>query len=89
MEEICKKINGIIIDELKEYINKFTNVVKLDEDIISLINHIVDELENAYHNNLIDTDTYNRAINVKDTLISEIKNNKNKYLNMDMIKLLG
>ena len=48
MKEICKKINKIIIDELKEYINKFTNVVKLDEDIISLINHIVDELENAY-----------------------------------------
>lgn len=48
MKEICKKINKIIINELKEYINKFTNVVKLDEDIISLINHIVDELENAY-----------------------------------------
>lgn len=48
MKEICKKINKIIIDELKEYINKFTNVVKLDEDIISLINHIVDELENSY-----------------------------------------
>ena len=48
-----------------------------------------DELEHAYQNNLIDTDTYNRAINVKDTLINEIKNNKNKYLNMDMIKLLG
>ena len=48
MKEICKKIDKIIINELKEYINKFTNVVKLDEDIISLINHIVDELENAY-----------------------------------------
>lgn len=51
MEEIyiiCKKINEIIIDKLKEDINKFTNKVNLDEDIISLINHIGDELENAY-----------------------------------------
>ncbi len=48
MEEICKKINEIIINELKEHINKFTNIVNLNEDIISLINHIVDELENAY-----------------------------------------
>lgn len=51
MEEIyiiCKKINEIIIDKLKEDINKFTNQVNLDEDIISLINHIGDELENAY-----------------------------------------
>ena len=44
MEEICKKINEIIINELKEHINKFTNIVNLNEDIISLINHIVDEL---------------------------------------------
>lgn len=51
MEEIyiiCKKINEIIIDKLKEDINKITNKVNLDEDIISLINHIGDELENAY-----------------------------------------
>ncbi len=48
MEEICKKINEIIINELKENINKFTNVVNLDENMISLIDHIVDELENAY-----------------------------------------
>lgn len=45
---ICKKINEIIIDKLKDDINKFTNIVNWDEDIISLINHIVDELENAY-----------------------------------------
>ena len=48
MEEICKKINEIIINELKEKINKFTNVTNLDENMISLINNIVDELENAY-----------------------------------------
>ena len=52
MEEIyiiCKKINEIIIDKLKEDINKFTNKVNFDEDMISLINHIGDELENAYN----------------------------------------
>lgn len=51
MEEmyiICKNINEIIIDKLKDDINKFTNKVNLDEDIISLINHLGDELENAY-----------------------------------------
>lgn len=48
MKEICKKINEIIMSELKEHIHKLTDVVNLDEDIISLINHIVDELENAY-----------------------------------------
>lgn len=51
MEEIyiiCKNINEIIIDRLKDDINKFTNKVNLDEDIISLINHIGNELENAY-----------------------------------------
>lgn len=51
MEEIyiiCKNINEIIIDKLKDDINKFTNEVNLEEDIISLINHIGDELENAY-----------------------------------------
>lgn len=51
MEEIyiiCKNINEIIIDKLKDDINKFTNEVNLEEDIISLINHIGDELENVY-----------------------------------------
>lgn len=51
MEEIyiiCKNINEIIIDKLKDDINKFTNEVNLEEDIISLINHIGDELENTY-----------------------------------------
>lgn len=48
MEEICKKINEIIIDKLKEDVNKFTNIVNFDADIISLINHITDELENSY-----------------------------------------
>ncbi len=47
-KKYAKKINEIIINELKEHINKFTNIVNLNEDIISLINHIVDELENAY-----------------------------------------
>ena len=49
--------------------------ITITNDEIEIIDE--DELENAYHNNLIDTDTYNRAINVKDTLISEIKNIKN------------
>lgn len=48
MYSICKNINEIIIDKLKDDINKFTNKVNLDEDIISLINHLGDELENAY-----------------------------------------
>ena len=37
-----------LLIELKDDINKFTNKVNLDEDIISLINHLGDELENAY-----------------------------------------
>ncbi len=51
MEEIyviCKNINEIIIDKLKDDINKFTNKINLNEDITSLINHIGDELENSY-----------------------------------------
>lgn len=48
MDEICRKINKIIINELKESIVKFTNAASLDEDMVSLINHIADELENAY-----------------------------------------
>ena len=45
---ICKNVNEIIIDKLKDDINKFTEKVDADEDIISLINHIGNELENAY-----------------------------------------
>lgn len=45
---ISKNINEIIIDKLKNDISNFTNKVNLEEDIISLINHVGDELENAY-----------------------------------------
>ncbi len=47
-----------------------------------------DELENAFSNKLIDINTYNKAIKTKDKLLEEIKNNCNKYLIMDMKKLL-
>ena len=47
-----------------------------------------DELENAFSNKLIDINTYNKAIKTKDKLLEEIKNNCNKYLNIDMKELL-
>lgn len=48
-----------------------------------------DELENAFSNKLIDINTYNKAIRAKDNLLEEIKNNRNKYLNMNMKELLN
>ena len=54
------------------------NVEVLDEE----------ELENAYKNGLIDSDTYNMAIETKDKLLDEIKNHSNKYLNLDVKVLL-
>ena len=51
MEEIYilyKNLKEIIINELKDNINRFTNKINLDEDIISLINHIGDEIETSY-----------------------------------------
>lgn len=54
------------------------NVEVLDEE----------ELENAYQNNLIDSDTYNIAIETKNKLLDEIKNHSNKYLNLDVKELL-
>ena len=47
-----------------------------------------DELENSFSNKLIDINTYNKAIKTKDKLLEEIKNNCNKYLNIDMKELL-
>lgn len=54
------------------------NVEVLDEE----------ELENAYQNGLIDSHTYNMAIKTKNKLLDEIKNNSNKYLNLDIKDLL-
>ena len=48
-----------------------------------------DELENAFSNKLIDINTYNKAIITKDELLKEINKHSNKYLSMDMKKLLN
>lgn len=48
-----------------------------------------DELENAFSNKLIDINTYNKANMTKDKLLEEINKNSNKYLNIDMKKLLN
>lgn len=48
MYVIAKKINEIIIDKLRNDINKFTNKVNLNEAVESIINYICDELENCY-----------------------------------------
>lgn len=48
-----------------------------------------DELENAYLNKTIDSDTYNKAKCVKNQLLDEIKNHNNQYLTMDMRELLN
>ena len=37
---------------------------------------------------MIDSDTYNMAIETKDKLLDEIKNHSNKYLNLDVKVLL-
>lgn len=51
MEEIntiCKKINEVMIDKLKNDIDKFIKDLNIEEDIKSLICHIPNELENSY-----------------------------------------
>lgn len=47
-----------------------------------------DELVDALNQKQISVDDYNLAIKVKDELIKEIEKNNNKYLNMDLTKLL-
>lgn len=46
---VCKKINDIIIDILNDNTKKLVNKLELNEDIISLIRHISNEIEDIYN----------------------------------------
>jgi predicted RNA-binding protein associated with RNAse of E/G family len=48
-----------------------------------------DELEEALNNNLISKDDYDLAYRVGNKLLEEIKNKKNKYMNIDIIKYIN
>ena len=81
--------NGCGIDEISKipyYDDLYLDITITDRKIEILDE---DELENAYLNKLIDTSTYNKAINTKNKLLNEIKDHNNKYLNMDMRELLN
>jgi predicted RNA-binding protein associated with RNAse of E/G family len=48
-----------------------------------------DELKEALNNNLISKDDYDLAYRVGNKLLEEIKNQKNKYMNIDIIKYIN
>lgn len=81
--------NGCGIDEISKvpYYDDLYLDITITNGKIEILDE--DELRSAYQNKSIDIDTYNRAINTKNQLLNEIKNNSNKYLNMDMGKLLN
>lgn len=48
-----------------------------------------DELENALKNKIISKKDYNMAYRVANKLLKEIENNKNKYLNMNVLEYIN
>lgn len=93
-----KEVIEYYFDIIKESgIDKDTKIPYFDDlyvDITCLYNgmiHILDEdeLEDAYKNNELSKDDYELAINTKDKILKEIKNKKNKLLNIDILKYLG
>lgn len=80
--------NGCGIDETSKI--PYYDDLYLDITITNNNVEVLDEeeLKNAYQNGLIDSNTYNMAIETKNKLLDEIKNNSNKYLNLDVKDLL-
>lgn len=81
-------IRGSGIDEeskIPYYDDLYLDVTLTDGEIKVLDE---DELEEAYKNHEITKEEYDMAIEVGNKLISEIKTNTNKYINMDLKSLL-
>ena len=77
---------GIDIDSKIPYYDDLYLDITITNDEIEVLDE--DELEKAYQNELIDVNTYNIAIKTKNKLLNEIKNNSNKYLNLNIKELL-
>ncbi len=78
---------GIDLDSKIPYYDDLYLDITIINDMIEVLDE--DELEKAYKNGLIDVNTYNMAITTKEKLLNEIKNNSNKYLNIDVKELLN
>lgn len=77
---------GIDTDSKIPYYDDLYLDITITNDEIEVLDE--DELEKAYQNELIDVNTYNMAIKTKDKILNEIKNNSNKYLNLNIKELL-
>lgn len=77
---------GIDLDSKIPYYDDLYLDITITNNNVEILDE--EELENAYKNGLIDSDTYNIAIETKDKLLDEIKNHSNKYLNLDVKVLL-
>ncbi len=77
---------GIDLDSKIPYYDDLYLDVTITNNSVEVLDE--EELENAYQNGLINSDTYNMAIETKNKLLDEIKNNSNKYLNLNIKDLL-
>ena len=94
---LCLIDNGYYIMEIipknehysiRVYFDENKNILEYYIDI-SLENGIdEDELEEALNKNIISKEDYLLAYRTKDKLLEEIKNKSNKYLNMNLVKML-
>ena len=67
------------------YDDLFTDIIITDGNI-EVVDE--DELEDALNNGIISQEDYELAFKVKEKLLKEIKENTNKYLQMDLSKLI-
>jgi len=83
--DICKN-NGLDKDTLVPYYDDlYLDITVLHENNkINILDQ--DEFEQAYQENDITEDEYNLVLKVREKLLEEIKNNKNKYMNKDYSK---
>jgi len=78
--------NGLDTDvNIPYYDDLFLDIIITDGQIDVVDD---DELINALNNNEITINDYNLAIETKNKLLKEIENNSNKYLNIDLNKLI-
>ena len=83
--DICKN-NGLDKESLVPcYDDLYLDITVLDGDINILDK---DELDEAFNNKDITNDDYELVMKIKDKLLSEIKDNSNKYMNRDYSKYL-
>lgn len=78
--------NGLDEDTLIPYYEDLYLDVTYNNGKIELLDY--DELEEALHDGVIDDNQFNLAKDTANLLIEELKNNTNKYFNMDLKKEL-